>query len=290
MFAGLCLGCTAPDAPAGSYPSVSYDAGQGTEEQGAPDSSGGGPLLAEGTWLLWYETSTCVDVMSVAIESLTQTMAVVQLQRDPGGVVHHRLRNCLIEQTPIVGVATAIPASVIDSLAELQYVALLFGDGLGSTYDTQESIELWGVKLTDPEHDPLPTDSSDPRVYDQDKDGKPGVTLVLGDGQCTMAVIQRGRFRWKGAIASPTRIEGGGYNLTTQVVMEASSGFCSSTFATWNPPNTARFAMIRVDGKNGAKNLDTNLDDTVTCDEVRAYGSAPFQPRTPDNKRCDGDR
>ena len=36
-----------------------------------------------------------------------------------------------------------------------------------------------GVTLADPAHDPLPTDPKDPRVTDDDGDGKPGVTSTI---------------------------------------------------------------------------------------------------------------
>ncbi|MBI5533356.1 MAG: hypothetical protein HY898_11605 [Deltaproteobacteria bacterium] len=282
--------CSVPTPPDGDYPPLQgADAGSDADAAAA-DTSGGGPLVADGTWLMWHETATCVEVMSVNIEALTETLAVVQLQRDPGGVIHHTYRNCSIEQTPIVGVATKIPQAVVDTIPVRDYIAILDADAVGSAYATQVSIELWGVKLADPELDVMPTDPADPRIYDQDNDGKPGVTLDLGNGQCTMEVIQRGTFQWKGTIESSTRISGGGYNLTQQIVLHASSGFCSSQFHTWNPPNTARFAIMRADGKSGAINLDTNQDGVVSCEEVRAYGSAPFEPRKVDNKRCQGDQ
>jgi hypothetical protein len=50
-----------------------------------------------------------------------------------------------------------------------------------------------GAKLTDVANEPLPTTSDDPRVFDQDLDGKPGVTVQvkgLLDGQIWL--VQRG--------------------------------------------------------------------------------------------------
>lgn len=36
-----------------------------------------------------------------------------------------------------------------------------------------------GIHLADPAHDPLPTDPNDPRIADDDHDGKPGVTVHI---------------------------------------------------------------------------------------------------------------
>ena len=277
--------CAPPAPPQGDYPAIALDGGD-AEPEAAADVSASGSLSADGTWIFWYETSTCVNVLGIAINSLTQTLTRVELHSEPGGIVRHTLLNCQVEQTPIVGVATTIPDAVVQSIPTREFIALLDGDGVGASYQSQIGVELWGVKLDDPYNDPLPTDKSDPRVYDQDGDGKPGVTLDLGHGQCTMAVIQRAISRWTGTVQSPTRIEGTGSNDTVQVVMEASSGFCSSQYETWNPPNTARFALQRVDGEHGAIDLDTDADGQVSCEEIRAYGSAPFAPREVDNAAC----
>jgi hypothetical protein len=51
-------------------------------------------------------------------------------------------------------------------------------------------------------------------------------------------------------------------------------------------PNTSRFVIQRADGKYGAEDLDTNHDGQLDCDEVRAYGTAPFGPRAVNNANC----
>ena len=50
-----------------------------------------------------------------------------------------------------------------------------------------------GVRLADPTHEPLPTDPDDPRLVDDDGDGRPGITvgIAVGDdlaGSCTSRV------------------------------------------------------------------------------------------------------
>ena len=125
-----------------------------------------------------------------------------------------------------------------------------------------------------------------PAAIDQDGDGNPGATLVLGANQCSMYVVQRAIAQWNGKVESSIRIAGVGNNATTQVVLGATGGFCASQFDTRNPPDSARFVLQRVDGRYGAPNLDTNGDGQIDCEEVRAYGSEPFGPRQPDNERC----
>ncbi len=280
------VACGAPEPPAGDYPAVSHDASAADDVEVA-DSGPASELVPDGTWVMWHETSTCVKVLSIHLESVTQTLLLVKLQSSPGGVVQHSSRDCLIEQTPIVGVSTTIPLAVVESIPPQNYVAVLSGSQPGATYSTQRNVELWAMNLTDPEFEELPKDASDPRVYDQDNDGNPGATLILGANQCSMYVVQRAIAQWNGKVESGTRIAGMGNNLTTQIVLGATGGFCASQYDTRNPPDTARFVMQRVDGLHGALNLDTNQDGEVDCEEVRAYGSAPFGPREPDNARCE---
>lgn len=277
--------CSAPEPPVGDFPPVSHDAAV-AEDASARDASSSAELVPDGTWLVWNETSTCVKVLSTELESVTETLLLAKLESSPGGVVRVTSRACLIEQTPIVGVATSMPLALVETIPSASYVALLGGTTPGSAYTTQRIIELWGLRLTEPEVEPLPKEASDPRVYDQDHDGNPGVTLVLGDGQCSMYVVQRAIAEWSGAIESATRIAGTGSNITRQVVLGATGGFCSSQYQTRNPPGSARFALERIDGRDGALDLDTNRDGELDCAEVRAYGTAAFGPRAPDNARC----
>jgi len=292
--AALLASCSPLEPPPGDYPAVSHDAGDAGLDAPQETSGGSGTITPDGTWLFWYETATCVNVMGVAIESLTwgATVLWMEPQADSGtngtngSIVKQRIRTCYYEQTPIVGVATSIPRQLIDRIPEVEFLAILDDTSAGSGYETQVKVELWGTKLTDPRNEDLPTSKDDPRVYDMDEDGQPGVTLDLGDGECKMSVVERTISQWKGVVESDTRIGGGGYNHVAQNVLEATGGFCSSQFETWHMPNRSRFVIMRADGQHGAENLDTNQDGQIDCDEVRAYGTAPFGPRSVNNAYC----
>src|SRR5690606_15974902 len=55
------------------------------------------------------------------------------------------------------------------------------------------STVVLGAKLENPRRDPLPTSADDPRVYDQDRDGHPGVTVrVAGVVSGEVYFAQRG--------------------------------------------------------------------------------------------------
>ena len=48
-----------------------------------------------------------------------------------------------------------------------------------NTIKFSKMVELNGINLKDPLNDLLPTDPNDERIYDQDLDGHPGVTVFV---------------------------------------------------------------------------------------------------------------
>ncbi len=68
---------------------------------------------------------------------------------------------------------------------------------IGSKIDTSTYLEVRGARLDDPENDPLPTAENLEGEWDQDRDGKPGMTSVM-NGTLTGEVYQSVRFHISG--------------------------------------------------------------------------------------------
>jgi hypothetical protein len=88
-----------------------------------------------------------------------------------------------------------------------------------------------GVRLQDPEKDPLPTDPNDPRIFDQDKDDKPGMTIhvnVLGFIEGEIYIIQRDWNSLRSTVFTPTIIDGLIEWGSEQVVLGASNPLLAS--------------------------------------------------------------
>ena len=93
------------------------------------------------------------------------------------------------------------------------------------------STQVLGVRLMDPENEALPTDVSDPRVFDQDGDGHPGMTVrvkIMGLISGEVYVVQRNRNRLIGTVISPEFFRGTIEWETEQVILGASSPFLAS--------------------------------------------------------------
>jgi hypothetical protein len=78
-----------------------------------------------------------------------------------------------------------IPHSYLRSLAVPKQYAEITSATPGSTFETDLLLELRGCRLDDPAHDPLPlavdyqNNPDDPRFWDQDEDGKVGLTVYV---------------------------------------------------------------------------------------------------------------
>lgn len=115
-------------------------------------------------------------------------------------------------------------------------------------------VEVEGAHLTNPATDPLPTSATDPRVYDEDGDGKPGMTIKLVkpiDG--SIYVVQRQTTGFDGVAVSADRIEGKFTYNSEQIILESNPASikqlspqahadpvaCHSTFVIARVPDTA---------------------------------------------------
>jgi hypothetical protein len=125
-----------------------------------------------------------------------------------------------------------------------------------------------GVRLENPESDPLPTSADDPRVFDQDGDGNPGVTVhveVMGLIGGDIYVVQRDRTRLSGVVTSDVAIDGLVEWTSEQSVLGASNAFLLGGTAVRPDPDLSHsyFRARRVEGH-------------VTCADLADVAEALF--------------
>lgn len=110
-----------------------------------------------------------------------------------------------------------------------------------------------GIRLADPAVERLPTDPGDPRIVDDDGDGKPGITVQIRvseslDGE--LYIARREIFAWEGFLVATDRIEGVVTDRSEQLVIGASDPIFASSDAQWaQHPDLAKSPIIlrRVD-------------------------------------------
>jgi len=145
------------------------------------------------------------------------------------------------------------------------------------------ATEVIGAMLSSPAAC-LPTQSTDVGVYDQDKDGKPGITIVLS-GQSlagTICAVQTQTTVVDAIAVSAGRVEGDLRFLAQQNVLESdppSLGQLYSMGTTGPDPILCNsgFVMVRVagaQGVDGGVGADGGAASGLTCEWVRANQAA----------------
>ncbi len=121
------------------------------------------------------------------------------------------------------------------------------GSGTSQSWSTTELHGPIGWRWSSP-GDPIPTSASDPRVFDQDSDGQPGVTMnVLWQGTTTpVAFVQTERDTFSGTVASNGDLVGTTVDATEQNVV--SNGLAGAPITSADDSNTAdnKVRLVRV--------------------------------------------
>jgi hypothetical protein len=296
LVGGL-LACEA-ERPASAFAdrdaALAVDAGAGSE----PDASrGDGVFRADGQWLLFIQDRYCLYAAGQSVDYLVWAWYLAELTPlGPGATgdelyVRQRLQMCGEEMSPVVGgLQTYVPAAIPASLPEQVVDAFALGRRPGDTWLSQELVELWGVGDLSVDT-PLPESADDPAVVDQDGDGAPGVTITIGNDFCDVHLVQRTRYRIRGALVSEHRVEGAVWSQVNQQVLGATLPFCASENQLEPAPDGTRVVLQRIDGRNGGRDLDADGDGAVSCAEVLAaredlVGAGTVVKDAPDTARC----
>lgn len=146
-----------------------------------------------GTYVLVQRTTTVADVPLLPdVSAETRSVALLALSRQGA-----RLRGagplCHIEIVSSSAlVRTELPAALKQVLPRVELDARLEPHADGYRLRQPPRSIVLGAQLRDLVRDPLPTSASDRRVFDQDGDGHPGVTVrVRGIASGELYIVQR---------------------------------------------------------------------------------------------------
>ncbi len=295
------FGCGPGTPPKGNFPSLRPDAlvdASGDVADSGPDTTVKGTMHPDGTWLFWNETPSCINALNTRIEGISWGLSLAWPVMLPDKRISWVIHGCRFSQAPLFGVKTVIPdhfaESSPDRIFDMTATPAPKGNACAQgTVLKQDapSVQLWGVKMADPMHDPLPTSADDPRVWDMDGDGHPGGTIWAegpnGKKICELWIVHRTVSQWTVTVKNAILLEGGGTNASEQNFVYASGGICASKSKVDFMDNLNRAVFLRIDGKDGAPNLDRNHDGKVTCDELRAADLGKWiKPSSPDDNKC----
>jgi hypothetical protein len=235
--------------------------GQAVSETGSSEAQTDFDL--SGVWAMVQITSEIVQIPIVGERTRTTTThlrLIIERSDDAFSVLETHCATSIDDGTMMVD--TTIPDAFLRSLGVTERAARLelvseIEQSTGNLSPERRVVFPWstqvlGARLKDPEKEVLPTDVADPRVFDQDNDGHPGMTVrveIMGLISGEVYVVQRNRNRLVGTVVSPGFIQGTIEWETEQVILGASSPFLASGGQGTPDPDPERnfFLARRID-------------------------------------------
>jgi hypothetical protein len=249
-----------------------------------------GELELSGHWVLFTEDRRCIlpDVGDV-VENIVWSFYLITFDTASEGSALIKLNSSMCYQylSPLpFGFVTVIPRAVITSLSPLEYVGFLVDGNVGAPFLTEPVVDAWGYENLD-DSQGLPLGPDDERIFDQDEDGKPGVSLsietVQGNSICDVQVVQRNAFSLEGSVTGHTQIEGA-FNVNPQQTILSSSSALCTTGGVVPSQAPSRFELIRLsDDLTSCAAMLENLD-RVRQRLVRAESIPDAQEFCPDGQ------
>lgn len=210
------------------------------------------PFDLTGTWAVMQVTSDIVVYPFVGQLTRTTTLILLVEMRQAGREVTMFETHCLAD---IDGgtkmVMTEITDAFLGSLGVVERTASLEPSANEWRFIEPWPTQVHGARLADPVNDALPTTSDDPRVFDQDGDGKPGITVpvsIFGVISGEVYAVQRLSKLLEGTVVTPDLIRGLITWTNEQVTIGASNSFLKSDAQAEVDPVRERsyFVAIRI--------------------------------------------
>jgi hypothetical protein len=199
------------------------------------------------------------------MSSTTVELGLVDIARSGTGLSFTE-RGCHVtvigSATAMTTVPDAIPRSVPPTVSSLELVK----NGSQVTWKKPAVAVAVGAHLANPDTDALPTTPDDPRVWDQDGDGNPGVTVMIsGIVSGKIYVVQRQRAIYSGTVSGPQALSGTVSDASDQSIIGSDNSVLKQNISSTPDPdpskNPIRFAK---------------LTGAYTCDQLVSQASTLF--------------
>lgn len=253
----LALGCGSDADDGNTSGSSSTSTGAGAGPVACEPTGGLVPSDLTGTYAYREITTLRVTVPGYADQVNTHIINTLLVQQTQSGTdVTFDASYCdQVTDDADLPVHIIIPDAFVASLQPFSRT----GTFASGAYHLPVTFHDEGVALSEPETEALPEDPTDPRVVDEDGDGKPGLTLqVTGllDGE--IYVVQRASTELVGGAVSEDILEGEVLFTSEQVILGsdpanlkdlAASGVedttqCASTFRAVRIPDGSDCAYV----------------------------------------------
>ena len=270
-----------PEQPEGYYRACSCEEGEPGYQQFTEDHAPAGICLCgalnerelpdlSGRWAQYMVQTSSIKMPIFGDISDTEVRSLLLVNIEQEGIILSlTVTTCAIEMfSPDAIVETIMPDVFVASLETATRPGLLIPRQGKASFHLPPFYELRGVKLENPEEDPLPTDPEAPSVIDQDNDGFPGMTIRLtGALSGDLYIVQKSWSQMQSVEISEDRVTG-------HVVWEEQQEHLGSTnevlrsvaVESWvkEDPSAHTFHMVRA--------------PNATCETIVQNGATWFGP------------
>ncbi len=181
--------------------------------------------------------------------STNTILSVGQFRRDGMGKLVLDQQECQVTvKSEVAFIMTDVPDKIADTTPMLTGAVQVYGTAGSLGFRRAEVATGIGCHLVDPFNDPLPTDKTDPLVFDQDSDTKPGVTVnPQSPVNGSVYVVQRRKYSYdNGLQATQNRLTGSIIDRSSQYILDATDAALKNQVPTKPVDSTSVFEMVRL--------------------------------------------
>lgn len=190
--------------------------------------------------------------------TVNKTYGLVEVELDGDRAVMVE-RNCHSTSESQSSVMTSIPDVVPRSMTELRQPLDVWRDGDRVRFQRPEVVNVMGAHLMHPS-EALPTSPTDPRVFDQDQDGHPGVTVkVQGFVTGEIYLVQRLVDQYDGQLDADGRLSALVSDRSESKIIDASNPVLKAGAPVRPDPDASKSNVVFVP-----------LDQAIDCDQLVA--------------------
>lgn len=200
-----------------------------------------------GTYAMRASVATIQDLPILGKQpSTSHALAVATIARAGAGLSITEL-GCRVEIDGSSSSKTTIPDKVPASIPVAPHELRAWEEGGKVKWARPLVITPVGVKLADPAKDALPKDAKDSRVWDQEGDGQPGVTVsVSGIASGDIYIVQRQANALGGELSPSGKLTGLVADTSEQAVIGASNALLNQNIASTLDPDTSKMKVVLV--------------------------------------------
>lgn len=173
--------------------------------------------------------------------SLSERFGLITIEAAGEGL-QVRESNCRIDITSKGPAQPSIPEAFTQAIPTVTAPFRVWTEGEQVLFAKDAVPTVIGAELLDPTRDALPTRANDPRVKDQDKDGKPGVTIKVSGSLINgeIYLVQRLNYSWQGRVSQPRQLSALLLDKGDQSIVDASQAILKSNVPVVNDPDASK--------------------------------------------------